>query len=37
MCGTPTIDRFATTNNTLLKRFNSYFYEVATDGIDAFA
>jgi hypothetical protein len=33
----PTIDRFATAYNTLLPRFNSYFYEPNTAGIDAFA
>jgi hypothetical protein len=31
------IDRFATANNRVLEMFNSYFYEVGTAGIDAFA
>jgi hypothetical protein len=31
------IDRFATHTNTLLPRFNSYFYEPGTMGVDAFA
>lgn len=35
--GTPTIDRFATRNNTMVRRFNSYFYEEGTEAIDAFS
>ncbi len=31
------IDRFATANNTLLPKFNSYFHETGTHGVDAFA
>jgi hypothetical protein len=35
--GVPTIDRFATYANKLLDRFNSYFLEPFTEGVDAFA
>lgn len=31
------IDRFATTFNTQLPNFNSYFAEVRSSGVDAFA
>ncbi len=32
-----TIDRFATSTNTLVPTFNSFFHEINTSGIDAFA
>ena len=31
------IDRFATSQNTLLPKFNSYFHESGCFGVDAFA
>lgn len=33
----PTIDRFATSSNTLLPVFNTLFWELNSSGIDAFA
>ena len=35
--GNITIDRFATNSNTVCDRFNSYFIEPLSTGIDAFA
>ena len=34
--GTRTIDRFATASNTQLPRFNSWIYDVGTEGLNAF-
>jgi hypothetical protein len=35
--GWPTVDRFATNANKLVARYNSYFWEIETNGVDAFA
>lgn len=37
MGDTCTIDRFATNSNAILPRFNSYFYELGSGGVDCFA
>ena len=31
------MDRFATASNALLRKYNSYFHEIETAGVDAFA
>jgi hypothetical protein len=37
MSKTFTIDRFATAANSLCDKFNSFYYEIRTHGIDAFS